>query len=351
MANRMMQRVRMCGVALLAGGMIGIAALPAAAGGVGAGPMPETNPNAALHYWRAWSQVDDAVLTRIGELWKLEGREASDEAALAELVEEQEAAGVVDALMRASKRPVCDFGTEFEEGIEALLPHLTFARGGAILLVASAEAHLEEGDLDGAAERLAAVLQTAKHVSTDRTLISSLVGMAIFALAEGEIREVAEGKGWSDSQRALLTVALDRLEGGDPFRTRESIRMEGEMMVRWIRNAVADAESPEEFVEVVSEWVTGNDDMPLEIAALAKTGDLGSAVRGDTALLAQFYDLVYEAWDDEDAGEKIEVLRQQVIAGRFGRLATIFVPAFEKVRERSLDAQGRIEGLRGLLEG
>ncbi|HRQ72612.1 MAG TPA: hypothetical protein PLU35_06255 [Phycisphaerales bacterium] len=210
-----------------------VVALAGACGGAGAGGPP-TDPlatirtmddlrsagptNAALVYYRA---IIGLPSLNDGEIKAamIDGDESgmTREAAAKKLEELQ---GAINTFCRAAAMEECDFGLDFDHGFELLLPHLGKMRMAARLIASDAVRLAEAGQADEAAERLAALYGIARHVADDGTLISSLVGAAVAALAnQGVERLLSEGK-MGEAGRVALEAAFERLGDDDPFHTR-----------------------------------------------------------------------------------------------------------------------------------
>lgn len=142
---------------------------------------PAASGNAALGYWRAFSAMNEPAEGR--EADDLEalaaGRKAWDAAALGRLVESN--ATAFEELHRASLKPSCDFGLDWEEGFSMLLPHLSKARMLSKLNLARARMLAAEGTPARAVEAWLDGVRMALHLSADGILISDLVACLIFS--------------------------------------------------------------------------------------------------------------------------------------------------------------------------
>ena len=148
----------------------------AAAQPPGAQPAAE---NAALKYWTAFALLPalDKEQQKLLDGWN----KAPLDAAALKLLERSRNSLVY--LHRGAKLPRCDWAPDYEDGVRLVLPHLPKARALARLAALHARHELEQGHWKAGAEDVAALLQLARHLETDRMMIPALVGYSIEALA------------------------------------------------------------------------------------------------------------------------------------------------------------------------
>src|SRR5262245_43610699 len=124
-----------------------------------AGPRPPDingKRNAALVYYRAWDSIDRAVFADVNENYKNEpGARLSDRHLSALKTSHR----VVESLLHAASLQDCHWGVNLEEGPNALLPHLALLRGSCRFLGADVRRCVQESDINGAAKRIAAVVE------------------------------------------------------------------------------------------------------------------------------------------------------------------------------------------------
>ena len=168
---------------------------------------PRDETNAALHYYRIMCVPFGEAATLVGE------RRTTDDwipdAETAKALENEQ--GTLVQFIRASKLKECAWGTAyFTDGFEALLPALGKMRSAARMLSADARRLASQGESRQAAERIAAMYRISDHVSREQILIGSLVGVAITAMANGEVKFLMD-KGWLDSEGQALIVGAAQL--------------------------------------------------------------------------------------------------------------------------------------------
>lgn len=136
---------------------------------------------------------------------------------------EKELATLKDALAL----PYCNWQTPFfEEGQEVRVPHLSYARTMARLLVCEARVRTEAGDLEAAAESILNILRLSEHVAPEPLSISMLVAGSIDAFAIEAIERFLE------DQERIPPALLDALRKRRPrARLRDALLAEGTMMI------------------------------------------------------------------------------------------------------------------------
>ncbi len=121
-------------------------------------------------------------------------------------------------IVSAAEIKNCDWGLDFSEGFELLMPHLARCRQAAYLLVADVKIRAEKGDYKTALERCITMHKMAAHVGDD-TLISYLVGMTINETANKCIADILskipddlETLVWLQGQIGRVSSTLPRVE-------------------------------------------------------------------------------------------------------------------------------------------
>lgn len=129
-------------------------------------------------------------------------------------------------LKEALALPSCNWQTPSEEGQEVLVPHLSYARTMARLLVCEARVRTEAGDFDAAAESILNILRLSEQVANEPLSISVLVAGALDAFAIEAIERFLE-----KSERIPASL-LESLKTRRPrTRLREAFLCEGTMMI------------------------------------------------------------------------------------------------------------------------
>jgi len=136
--------------------------------------------NAAVRYWTAFALLQDsqanesatALLVRVAE-----GSAPWDEAQLGPFLDAN--AEAIEIMQRASALRSCDWGTEYELGANAPIPHLARARVLGRLSVASGMRLAARGQTSEAVERWLAAIRFSQHLAQGGTLISLLSAQSI----------------------------------------------------------------------------------------------------------------------------------------------------------------------------
>ena len=128
----------------------------------------------------------------------------------------------------------CDWGLDYSQGFDMLLPHLGRIREVQKILQYSIRAEVDKGNTSSALSEIDTMLGVTSHNLGSKTIIGSLVANSCFNLATSE-------KGIIDSvedaeQLEALLVSVNRFDEFDPFGLRGNIGDEKEMAVNWMKN-------------------------------------------------------------------------------------------------------------------
>ena len=168
--------------------------------------------NAAVLYYKAFLlyERNEQMERRLGDLAK--GRIGLDET-ITSYVEKNR--NIINIAIDASQTENCDWGINYSEGMNLLIPHLSKMRILARLVITDAKILADQGDYEGALNRCASVLKMGQHVS-DGILVEYLVGISLRDLANnciqsilGNMRPDLETLNWLKSK--LLETELDPL--------------------------------------------------------------------------------------------------------------------------------------------
>jgi len=303
-----------------------------------------TEDNAALRYWRVWIEMDQNDLRWVGSYegpYDPEHNHANEgEPAVtsAEILGTHNA--FIEGLIEATEFPACDFGVDYDKGVEALLPHLSWMRNSAQLLVLDAKRLISEGEIDAATERLAAALRLSQHVTGDTTLINALVSIACFAMVDGEID--AHAQVFSNENRQTLRSALLRFDPDDPFGCVRAVRGEAEIFGGWmVKRIDHEWSTPESFAADVAMLTDGSDGEEGVLSAVY-SGDLKDHEafrRSLRSQLDQYFTalhLMADAWNTPDAEQSLEAIGEKITDGSFGALTQLMAPALTRARQNDM---------------
>lgn len=231
--------------------------------------------------------------------------------------------------VEASRLGSCDFGLDRVEGPSMLIAHLGALRQGGSLLMADARLQLSEGDAHAAAERLAAVFRIARHLPTDRVLISSLVSAAMLKAADGATAEAIASGSMTDADRAIIADALAKFDPTDPCGIKIALAGEKEIFIGWMRANFAGPDRVDAFAHELDSLNDAPRSARLEQAlAAAKKGD---GLEPQFKLIELWYDEALAMWGTPGAREAMTEMNARVDAGGYGELARVFLPAYHKL--------------------
>jgi len=227
--------------------------------------------NAAVLYYKAFMLYEspDNIGPMLWDYWK--GNIKSNEK-IEEFLKKNRR--VIDIVLDAARIDHCDWGLDYSQGTEVLLPPYHKAREIFALLAAEATMQADRGDYRKALGRCISIYRMARHLN-ERPIICYLVGTAINSATHKYIITRFLSEMPQDTE--TLTWLRDELAEFDkrPF----SI----EPALRWKREAGIISMSPERITNVVH---SGLDDGPFKEKVLKKI----------LAADEQFFDRNREYW-------------------------------------------------------
>lgn len=165
---------------MLGGLLLAIAASPTPA-------LPPDPDNAALLYYQGFlsmPQFSKEARTHLEDVAR--GKIAPDDKVREDIAQ---SSGAIHLAEAAVKVPVCQWGIQFSEGFDALMPQFAQIRLMTYVLLADARVRAADGDYRGALERCLMTAAFARHVGDD-TLISFLVSLAERKIAYQCIQDI-----------------------------------------------------------------------------------------------------------------------------------------------------------------
>lgn len=116
-------------------------------------------------------------------------------------------------LRQASEKPGCHFGREYGRlSSDLLLPELIDLRNAARLLALDARYRADQGDVQTAMADINAMFTIAEHVGGEPFLISTLVAIAIDAIATETLQEVLASKGKLEGDGRITAEQLQAID-------------------------------------------------------------------------------------------------------------------------------------------
>lgn len=228
----------------------------------------------------------------------------------------------IEVVLRASMLDHADWGIEIERGIETLLPELGACRQLARHLAWDADRCLDLGDVPAAAERAAAEVGLARHISDGGLLVSGLVSAAILEHSHPVIRRLAESGKLDPASRDLILTQLNRLDPNDPWNYRASLEGERQMLVQWTQTQFSGPAAGFNLARLLSALGDGSNVLNLALSTLDEAG-----LRVHAAKCGTMHEEIMAALDapDPDAAlqavlAEIENSRKNPATGRYGAL-------------------------------
>lgn len=264
----------------------------------------------------------------------------------------RKASEVFRYMRRGSDQEFNDFDLDYHQGFELILPHLSQFRSIARLMQADALVRLHDGDTLGAADRLASIYRISGHSGSDRILISSLVGNAIFRGADSTVQMALDRAAFGPAESAKLLRAVNGFDESDPFNHLEAVMGEQEIAVDWLQRKFGDEAERLRMAES-EEWLTNDEADALLLGAMTNEEFALSLDQYDRAM-----DRVVEAFalEDHDAARAaLKQMEQEAADGELGFLAQILMPALSRVLDNKIESKemidDRVDVLSKLLSG
>jgi hypothetical protein len=210
----------------------------------------EVRGNAALKYWQAFATLP-ALSDSESQKLRADALNMPLDAATRELIGKSEYS--LKMLHHGAALPACDWGMEYEEGVETRLPQGPAAGVLCSLACLRARLRIEEGRPREAVDDLSAAMTLARHLSTDSGLVVLLFAYNL----ESRLNEaVAAALPRLDSHSLrLLQEHLNRLPPGG--RPSQMLRFE-ERSLEWIIRKVRGAQDKEALVALLVMLVDGD---------------------------------------------------------------------------------------------
>lgn len=319
-------------------------------------PVEVNDRNAALAYWAAWSCLNPKATTLISEIdWKQVGT-TTDAAAMPSAFQEYTRLDAGDSgvteLIEASKLSKCDFEIRYSQGFQALLPHLGKARNGVRILRAEARERLVNGNVDGSADCIAAMVRCGNHMGNDQILISSLVGFSCINAAIDEYEAIKASGRMTEAARRTLLKAFRAVNANDPVRVGDAVRFESSVWGTIDRLDFTGADAGADAAKYFHDLAGMNSDVRRDGSDPLKTLETldEAGYRADLANLRKAGDAVRDAWSGDNAVAKLDRLEASVKAGAYGVMAQVILPALAKARQQTDDFSAKVAKIVAELE-
>ncbi len=247
---------------------------------------------------------------------------------------------------RGARQGYSDFDLDYAQGVDLLLPHLQAMRGITWAMHNDALLRLRDGDSAGAAAAVASMYRMGGHLSSDRMIISSMVGQALFSAADVSAQVGMDGAAFTPDDSATMMEALRDFSDKDPFEYVEALAMEQEIMIGWVAEKYASEDGPEQVAGLFQGDLPESEQIK-QLRSMTEEEFYESLDQVD-----QLMNRVIEAFSDpdQDAGRAaMAKITEEIEAGEHGIMANVMVPAYNKIFDRMYRAEQRLADRRASL--
>jgi hypothetical protein len=206
---------------------------PAPAAAQAPDAKPDLAANAALKYWKAFAlmpALDKEQETLLGDWNKV-----PLDAAAQKLITESEKSRLY--LYRGAKLPRCDWGLNWEDGMELLLPYLAKSRDLARLAALHGRYEFSRGNWDAGAEDAIAMMALARHVGSEPIMLCILVRYLIETIT---LDLLAPYLPELKAQSPKIIAAYEALPAGATLP--QAFQTEKKHMLQWLVREMKQAE-------------------------------------------------------------------------------------------------------------
>jgi hypothetical protein len=312
------------------------AVLVAAGSGVG---QTSDSRNAATWYQKSFARLGSIEITEAEweaiQAYRRDPHAAPSATVRAVLARAEPA---LSAARRGAQQGRNDFGLDYSQGYELLLPHLSQLRNVGRLMAADAKLRLHEGGASAAADQIAAMYRMSDHLGTDATIISSLVGQVIFEAADQVAVAGIDRGEFGPAESAAMREGLKQLGPDDPFSMIGAIETEQLIMVDWLRDRYAEGEDRVSIFEDLGMDAGAAEEL-AGLALMDQAQFEGALDEADETL-----GRVIEAFkmdDPEEARFMLEQISAECQNGEHGPLA-LMMPSYSKLYEKMLEARAQV---------
>lgn len=288
-------------------------------------PQLQGRENAALLYYRAWDLLSREDSQTVGNSFSNAADYKQTPEEIKALEDNQK---YVDLVLRAANTPACDWGIQYDQGWDALLPHLSKMRQSCRFLGADARRCFDAGKPTEGAERLAAIARMAEQTRSDGILISALVGAAIASYACAGTEVAFELHALTPSSARTILNALREINQEDAFGSFSAIRFEEWAIIDWPRIKFTGPKAGHELRLLVASEASD----PREEADSPLERMNAEQLAFELEKTRPYFEQVRKAWSEPDAAARLNDLSDRASKGEFGETAKVLVPAFGKAR-------------------
>ncbi|MBL7214474.1 MAG: hypothetical protein ISS71_02215 [Phycisphaerae bacterium] len=277
--------------------------------------------NAAVIYYKLmdyFEKPDEAVWGQICDL-PTSQKPASEE--VKAFIQKQKDNNLIPELEIASELKHCDWGLDFSQGFEMLMPGLSQMKNFHYLLLADAAIQASEGNIDAALEKNLIVRRMAHHVSND-TLIGFLVSFALNKKSDEALGHLLGT--YPLDEKTLVELKNELLwESYRPKPIRHPMMMEKEVCLHEV-----SIMTPQRYKKFIADWE--QNECSEQLLELLEKNDPAFIDRS-AAYLEKYYDKVFAIMEKPYAQafqEIDESLKQAAEEAEQGKEEAVFTSVF-----------------------
>ncbi|UCD75671.1 MAG: hypothetical protein JSV91_01905 [Phycisphaerales bacterium] len=246
---------------------------------------------------------------------------------------------IMEWLRRGSQQRYSDFELDYSQGYGLLLPHLPSLRNAATVMYTDALVRMHDGDTAGVTDRVASLYRMSGHVGSDRVIISSLVGSAVFIITDRATQTALDRGQLSAFDSAILVNALKTLDARDPFNYVEAVAGEQVIAVDWMAQSLSTREERQKFLDYMEGSFAGEevDRFFAESSDEEFSEEIG---RYDNYMSGVIEAFMIE--DPEEGKAALAQLREQAEAGEHGRFPKDLAPAFARILDHMHESRDMV---------
>lgn len=254
---------------------------------------------------------------------------------------------IAPMLAEASDHRTFDAGVDWNQGFSVLLPHLSAIRQSARCLKALSHRAAADGDAAQAAVWTGRIAGAAGQVAQDGTLIGSLVGGAIYSLADSEF-DWLTASGMLDAATARDTLdAMGWLaDSEDPFGVMNAMTMEQDIMSLEMARLADGLETGDAAAVEQLTAILGTD--------VLDAGDLSAdEVRAQAVIMHDLQSSMIDAAADPDRRRGLDAMREieaEIADPDTPALVASLMPSLSRVLETRLQLETSLVDRVRLLE-
>ncbi len=310
-------------------------------------PQMDGGGNAAWEYLKLWDSMPKAefeALSNTGNVAYLQNDPPRLAPVLRELCLKHQ--DYIEGLIRVAAMPVCEWGVQHKYGEDSRLPHLKFLRYSYRTLVMDYHRCMEDGNVIGAAARLAAIIRASNQTRTDGMLFSALLVSGHLYNGFDLTNDFLKSGLATPATAKTILDAYRSIQLDDLFGWVSAIEMERWKLTQWPRTACTGQWAGAVYLE--------KQGGPWEGRLWPDGFLIGMNEQQLNKSLDQFdryLALILPLWKDQANDLKLRELETEAVEGQFGLVASTRAYILEQERRSMWRARRQILEAIGALEG